>query len=54
MAHRIREAIGNTQTGMMSGVVEVDGAYFGGHAKKANKKETAPTRAWKCPPSASP
>jgi transposase-like protein len=39
MAHKIREAIGDTQTGTLSGTVEVDGAYFGGHAKRENKKE---------------
>jgi len=39
MAHKIREAIGagNAECSL-SGVVEVDGAYFGGHAKRENKK----------------
>ncbi len=40
LAHKIREAIGAEQAngGPLSGVVEVDGAYFGGHAKLANNK----------------
>jgi transposase-like protein len=43
MAHKIREAIGaGNAEGELSGVVEVDGAYFGGHAKKENKKTDRP------------
>jgi hypothetical protein len=39
LAHKLREAIGAGQAeGHLSGVVEVDGAYFGGHAKRENKK----------------
>ena len=39
MAHKIREAIAAGQiAGLLSGVVEVDGAYFGGHAKQENVK----------------
>ena len=44
LAHKLREAIGAQQTGALAGTVEVDGAYFGGHAKreniKANRKDT--------------
>jgi transposase-like protein len=40
MAHKLREAIGANQTqGTLCGEVEIDGAYFGGHAKPANAKE---------------
>ena len=39
MAHKIREALGAVQDqGTLSGTVEVDGAYFGGHRKPANVK----------------
>ena len=40
LAHKLREAIGAEQIKgeMLSGVVEVDGAYFGGHAKQENVK----------------
>ena len=38
MAHKLSEAIGAQQTGALSGVVEIDGAYFGGHGKQANEK----------------
>src|ERR1700722_5491789 len=40
MAHKIREALGSVQDqdGELSGEVEVDGAYFGGHAKQENRK----------------
>jgi transposase-like protein len=45
MAHKIREAVGSCQGGPLSGIVEVDGAYFGGHAKRENKKaDRADTR----------
>lgn len=40
LAHKIREAIAsevNSQT--VSGEVEIDGAYFGGYVKPANRKE---------------
>ena len=38
LAHKLPEAIGAQQTGILSGTVEVDGAYFGGHAKRENIK----------------
>lgn len=39
LAHKIREAIGAGQDqGDVSGEVEVDGAYFGGHVKPENEK----------------
>ena len=39
LAHKLREAISAEQiTGALSGVVEVDGAYFGGHVKQENQK----------------
>ena len=39
LAHKLREAISAEQiTGTLSGVVEVDGAYFGGHVKQENQK----------------
>src|SRR5580700_2671689 len=38
LAHKLREAIGAQQSeGTLSGVVEVDGAYVGGHSKPANE-----------------
>lgn len=39
LAHKLREAISAGQDGVkLAGVVEVDGAYFGGHARQANEK----------------
>jgi len=39
MAHKIREALASEANGAtVSGEVEVDGAYFGGHVRPANKK----------------
>lgn len=39
MAHKLREAVGAGRAeAQLSGVVEVDGAYFGGHRKPANKE----------------
>jgi len=39
LAHKLREAISAEQmTAQLSGVVEVDGAYFGGHIKQENQK----------------
>lgn len=39
MAHKIREAIAADEAERtLSGTVEVDGAYFGGHVRPANKK----------------
>lgn len=40
MAHKIREAMASEANGAtVSGTVEVDGAYFGGHVRPANRKE---------------
>ena len=40
MAHKIREAIGSATKGtVVSGHVEIDGAYFGGYVKPANNRE---------------
>lgn len=40
LAHKLREAMGAMRSGAeLSGTVEVDGAYFGGHSKPENKKE---------------
>ncbi len=39
LAHKLREAIGKEQSeAQLSGVIEVDGAYFGGHIKQENEK----------------
>ena len=39
LAHKLREAMSAEQAGLMlSGVVEVDGAYVGGHVKQENQK----------------
>ncbi len=39
LAHKIREAIGADQGEVkLAGTVEVDGAYFGGHARQSNEK----------------
>jgi len=38
--HKMREALADeTDTHQLSGEVEIDGAYFGGHIKPANEKE---------------
>jgi len=39
LSHKIREALGQKKPAPLTGVVEVDGAYFGGHVKPANRKE---------------
>jgi transposase-like protein len=40
LAHKIREALASEIAGHeLNGIVEVDGAYFGGHIRPANKKE---------------
>lgn len=40
MAHKLREALEAEQNGLeLSGVAEIDGAYFGGFVKPENKKE---------------
>ena len=39
LAHKLREAIGDAHMqGQLSGEVEVDGAYFGGHSRPENEK----------------
>ena len=39
LAHKLREAVGADQEGAkLSGEVEVDGAYFGGHVRQENEK----------------
>jgi len=39
LAHKLREAIAKEQSDIqLSGVVEIDGAYFGGHVKQENQK----------------
>lgn len=43
MAHKLREAIGADRNQIiLTGAVEIDGAYFGGHAKQANVKADRP------------
>ncbi len=45
LAHKLREAVAANQRGVtLTGTVEVDGAYFGGHAKLQNKKAERPDR----------
>jgi transposase-like protein len=40
LSHKIREALSKQSVGKtVSGEVEIDGAYFGGHVKPANRKE---------------
>ena len=40
LAHKLREAMKSETSGFkLSGIVEVDGAYFGGHIRPANRKE---------------
>lgn len=40
LAHKLREAMGNGNEAItLSGVVEVDGAHFGGHVRPENRKE---------------
>ena len=40
LAHKLREAVGASQAGVvLTGTVEVDGAYFGGHTRQENEKE---------------
>ncbi len=51
LAHKLREAIGSQQMqGDVSGVVEIDGAYFGGHTKQENKKAERKDRRLVVPP----
>ncbi len=50
LAHKLREAIGAEQMqGELDGVVEVDGAYFGGHTKLQNEKADRPDRRLETP-----
>ena len=45
MFHKIREAIGAGQSeGELSGGVEIDGAYVGGHVRPENEKASQPDR----------
>ena len=40
LAHKLREAMASgNEAVMLKGVVEVDGAYFGGHVRPENRKE---------------
>jgi len=41
LSHKIREVMGDQvhEAGKATGVVEIDGAYFGGYVKPANRKE---------------
>src|SRR5690606_3169372 len=40
LAHKLREAMAaETKDHMLSGIVEVDGAFFGGHVRPENRKE---------------
>jgi transposase-like protein len=39
LAHKLREAMGSHEPATVSGVVEIDGAYFGGYVKPANFKK---------------
>ena len=50
LAHKLREAIGKEQSeAQLSGVVEVDGAYFGGHVKQDNVKANRKDRRYEIP-----
>src|SRR6185369_2672382 len=40
LTHKLREAMAREQMGReLNGIVEIDGAYFGGYAKPENRKE---------------
>jgi len=39
LAHKLREALGAAKSGKLTGEVEVDGGYFGGYVKPANRRE---------------
>jgi transposase-like protein len=39
LSHKLREAMATEQAGQLSGIVEIDGAYFGGYSKPENHKE---------------
>lgn len=38
LSHKLREAMAREQAGTLNGVVEIDGAYFGGYVKPENEK----------------
>src|SRR5688500_10970868 len=38
LAHKLREAMAADETGMLDGIVEIDGSYYGGFIKQANIK----------------
>ena len=45
LCHKLREALSAEMEGMgLSGEVEIDGAYFGGHIRPANRKENRKDR----------
>ena len=47
LAHKLREAIGADQTeAELSGMVEIDGAYVGGHSSRKTRRPTARTAGW--------
>jgi transposase-like protein len=39
LTHKLREAMARERAAELNGVVEIDGAYFGGYAKPENRKE---------------
>jgi transposase-like protein len=40
LAHKLREAVGSGQSqGQLSGTVEIDGAYFGGHGRRRAEEQ---------------
>lgn len=48
LAHKLREALGAEVEGLtLSGDIEIDGAYFGGHVKPENRKEDRKDRRYK-------
>ena len=49
LAHKLREALGDARSAAkLSGSVEVDGAYFGGYVKPANRREDRIDRRRRC------
>lgn len=38
LSHKLREAMAREQAGQLNGIVEIDGAYFGGYVKPENQK----------------
>lgn len=48
LTHKLREAMSREQEGrMLNGIVEIDGAYFGGYRKPENRKEDRADRRFK-------